>query len=142
MANAEQLAIPRPRVVAWKPRRRRHRRPGLARAAILARGLLAGFLAAVTFQQGALLLLSLARLAPPPSLSLKPDPGQVMPDIVSAALWGAAWGAVLAPLLPRGRPRGRGYWAAAVLLGGPLPTLAAWVVTVGPAGVLRYDQDW
>ena len=44
-----------------------------------------------------------------------------MPDLASAALWGA----VLAPLLPRGRPRGRGYWATAVLLRATLPTLVA-----------------
>lgn len=142
MADGEQLAIPRPGVAAWKPRRRRHSRRGLARAASVLRGLLAGVLAAVTFQQGALLILSLARLAPPPSLAVKPDPTQVMPDIASAALWGAIWGAVLAPLLPRGRPPGRAYWVTAALLGAILPTLAAWVVTVGPAGVLRYDQDW
>ena len=142
MANGEQLAIPRPGVVAWKPRRRRHRRRWSTRVAVVLRGLLAGALAAVTFQQGAVFLLSLARLAPPPSLGFKPDPSQVVPDIVSAALWGAIWGAVLAPLLPRGRPPGRTYWITAALLGAILPTLAAWVVTVGPAGVLRYGQDW
>ena len=46
------------------------------------------------------------------------------------------------PPLPRGRPPGRTYGVTAALLGAVLPTLAAWVVTVGPAGVLRYDQAW
>ena len=109
---------------------------------IVFRGLLAGLLAALTFGQGALFLLSLAGLVPPPSLSFKTDPGQVVPDIASAALWGAAWGAVLAPLLPRGRPRGRGYWVAATLLGAVLPTLAAWLVAVTLAGAPSDGSGW
>lgn len=90
---------------------------------LIVRGLVAGLLAAVTFQQAALVLLGYVRLIPPPSLGLKPGPGQFLPDLASAALWGAFWGAILACLLPRPR-RGRGYWTAGVLLGAILPTLA------------------
>ncbi len=142
MADGARLATLRHGVEAWNPWRRRHPRRGSARVAVVLRGLLAGLLAAATFQQGALLILSLVGLAPPPSLGLKPDPTQVMPDIASAALWGAVWGAVLAPLLPRGRPRGRGYWAAATLIGAVLPTAAAWAIAAALAGSSPDGSDW
>src|SRR3954452_23863295 len=142
MADGARLATLRHGVEAWNPWRRRHPRRGSARVAVVLRGLLAGLLAAATFQQGALLILSLVGLAPPPSLGLKPDPTQVMPDIASAALWGAVWGAVLAPLLPRGRPRGRGYWAAAALIGAVLPTAAAWAIAAALAGSSPDGSDW
>src|SRR4051794_17997188 len=138
MADGARLATLRHGVEAWNPWRRRHPRRGSARVAVVLRGLLAGLLAAATFQQGALLILSLVGLAPPPSLGLKPDPTQVMPDIASAALWGA----VLAPLLPRGRPHGRGYWAAATLIGAVLPTAAAWAIAAALAGSSPDGSDW
>src|SRR5215213_8029528 len=83
------------------------------------RGLVAGAIAALTIRQGALLLASLADLAPPPSFALKAGPGQPLPQAASAALWGAFWGSLLALLLPR-RDRGRRYWLAGLLLGAAL----------------------
>jgi hypothetical protein len=108
---------------------------------IVFRGLLAGALAALTFQQGALFLLSLARLVPPPSLGAKADPSQVLPGIASAALWGAAWGFLLAPLLRRPRPEAA-YWIKGAVLGAVLPTAAAWAIAVALAQTAPDDPDW
>ena len=51
---------------------------------LFVRGLIAGLLAAVTFQQAALVLLSYGRLIPPPSFSLKPEAGQFLSDLADA----------------------------------------------------------
>jgi hypothetical protein len=135
-----------PEARRWRPPTQR-RASGAAMGTMtppwVARGLVAGLLAALTFRPAALLLLSLADLAPPPSLGLKPVPPLTVPPVAFVALWGALWGCVLALLLPR-RDRGRRYWLAGPLLGAALPTGAALAIVLasGGPGALAGAAAW
>jgi hypothetical protein len=100
---------------------------------LLVRGFIAGLLAALTFRQGALFLLSLADLVPPPSFRLKPVPPLAIPPVALLALWGGLWGAALALVLPR-RTLGKRYWLTSRLVGAVLPAAASL------AGVLVTEQ--
>ena len=97
-------------------------------ASRVAYGFIAGFIAVLLFHQGALLVLHLAGIAPPP-WNMAPVPPFGVPAVVSAAFWGGVWGIVFALVAPRFGQGGR-YWLMSFLFGAVALTLVAWLVVL------------
>lgn len=87
------------------------------------RGFFAGFVATLTFHQGAVYLLNLLTGAGRAVWNMHAVPPLGIPAVISLAFWGGIWGVLLAWLLKS--QRGVGYWLLAIGFGALLPSLVA-----------------
>lgn len=103
--------------------------PEPSRRSLALRGFIAGFLATLIFHQLTLAILRSAGVAGPRPFSMAATWPFGLPAVLSLAFWGGVWGVLFASV-DRWFPRGGGYWPAAVLFGGVLPSLVALVVVL------------
>ncbi len=87
-------------------------------------GFIAGFLATLTFHQGALLILRAAGIAPFGPFSMAATHPWGIPAVISLALWGGVWG-VLFAFLQSPFAVVSNYWIRAFLFGAVFPTMVA-----------------
>lgn len=86
----------------------------------------AGFVATLVFQQGAVAALHAAGLWPKPAFPMTPTAPLRVPAVISLAFWGGIWGIALWLALS-GQPDPR-YWLLALVLGAVFPTLVALMI--------------
>jgi len=113
----------------------------MPRAAGLALGFAAGFLAVLLFHQptiGLFRVLGLTANAPYAMQAVAPFG---VPRVVSLAFWGGVWGIVFALLRPWLPARGRGFLLAGFLFGALAPTAFGWFV-LAPLRGQAVAQGW
>jgi MFS family permease len=90
-------------------------------------GLLAGFLATLTFHQISLWLLRIAAIAPFAPYNMTATQPWGIPAVISLALWGGVWGVLFAFI--QGRfPHGTSYWLTTFGFGAVFPSLVALLI--------------
>ncbi len=92
-------------------------------------GFAAGFLATLIFHQLTLALLWYAGLAPFAPFSMAPTRPFGVPALFSLSFWGGIWG-ILFAFVDYRLPHRTGYWIAAFLFGGVLPSLVALMIVL------------
>ena len=90
------------------------------------RAFLAGFLATLSFHQGALWLMKQLTGFGRMVWSMEPVPPFGVPAVMSLAFFGGLWGILMAYALRS--QRGAGYWLLALAFGAVLPSLVALLV--------------
>ncbi|MCC7047995.1 MAG: hypothetical protein IT562_14890 [Alphaproteobacteria bacterium] len=93
------------------------------RAAGLALGFVAGFLAVLLFHQPVVGLLQAVGLGGNAPYNMQPIPPLGVPRVVSLAFWGGVWGIVFALLRPWLPARGWAFVLAGLVFGAIAPTL-------------------
>jgi len=88
-----------------------------------------GFLATLTFHQGALALMHALGWTDSAPFALQPTHPFGLPQVISHALWGGVWGIVMAAVLPRAMASAS-YIAAGSVFGALLPTAVALLVVL------------
>jgi hypothetical protein len=103
------------------------------RAARVAVGFMAGFIATLIFHQPALAVLHAVGMTPATPYVLKPVPPLGVPQVISLAFWGGVWGIILALIAAYWGPVL--FWPGAILFGAIFPTLVAWFVVFPLKGI-------
>lgn len=101
---------------------------------------IAGFIATLTFHQGALPALNAAGLVSAAPYSLAPTAPFGVPQVLSLAFWGGVWGLVLWALIRN--MRGPAYWGLCAAIGAVGPTAVAMLVVFPLKGIPVDATKW